>query len=137
MIYLNNRTINFILWFLCYLFIKLIILHIFELWKTHEILYFRGELAKKYGFTATSTMFTAKASQLQAKRAGFEEGCSMDYADVVDEEGNPQFPNIKSKCVKIMMKRLPWSEDYFYCITSLHILESSVKKRRSYFCFFD
>ncbi|XP_008212184.1 uncharacterized protein LOC100118005 [Nasonia vitripennis] len=73
----------------------------------YHILDARSAMAKKYGFTATSTMFTAEASQLQAKRSGFEEGCSADYADAVDDEGNPLFPNITAKCSKIMMKRLP------------------------------
>ena len=67
----------------------------------------RSEMAKKYGFPATSTMFTAASSQIQAKRAGFEEGYSLDYSDFLDEDGNQAFPNIDSKCAKIMMKRLP------------------------------
>ncbi|XP_014226796.1 uncharacterized protein LOC106652382 [Trichogramma pretiosum] len=69
------------------------------------ILETRDDLGKKYGFPATSTMFTAAASQRQAERAGFEEKFSKNYADIVDENGKPQFPNITSKCVKIMMKR--------------------------------
>ena len=64
-------------------------------------------MGKKYGFGATSTMFTAAASQKQAERAGFEVSCSMDYVDAVDDEGNPLFPDIDQKCAKIMTKRLP------------------------------
>ncbi|XP_058801487.1 uncharacterized protein LOC131670125 [Phymastichus coffea] len=72
-----------------------------------HILDARSPMAKKYGFSATTTFFTAQASQIQAKRAGFEEGVSVEFADILDDKGNPKFPNIDSKYAKIMMKRLP------------------------------
>ncbi|XP_058801488.1 uncharacterized protein LOC131670126 [Phymastichus coffea] len=72
-----------------------------------HILDARSPMAKKYGFKATATFFSAEASQIQAERVGFEDGVSVEFADILDNEGNPKFPNIDSKYAKIMMKRLP------------------------------
>lgn len=69
---------------------------------------FRTEIGKKYKIPATSTIFTAKVSQILAERAGFKEETSQDYADFLDDDGQPFFPNIESKCMKIMMKRIEW-----------------------------
>ncbi|XP_014227016.1 uncharacterized protein LOC106652526 [Trichogramma pretiosum] len=66
----------------------------------------RTDIGRKYGLTATSTAFTAPASQIQAERAGFETVFEQDYASVLDDEGSLIFPNIKSKSVKIMIKKL-------------------------------
>lgn len=52
-------------------------------------------------------MFTVPTSQLQAKRAGFEDAYVVDYVDIVDDKGNQLFPNIEAKCCKIMSRRLP------------------------------
>lgn len=64
-------------------------------------------MAKKYGFSATATFFTAQASQIQAERAGFDECVSAEWKEFVDDKGNPIFPNIESKYAKIMIKKLP------------------------------
>jgi len=66
----------------------------------------RKEIGKKYGCLATSTVFSVPTSQKQAARAGFEEGFTIEYKDVVDDKGNPIFPNIESTCAKQMIRRL-------------------------------
>lgn len=67
-------------------------------------------MGKKYGIPATCTMFTAPASQTQAKRAGFEEIYALDFVDFLDDEGKQVFPNIEkySKAVKMMGKKFTW-----------------------------
>jgi ABC-type transporter MlaC component len=56
--------------------------------------------------TATSTLFTAPPSQIQAERAGFETVLSQNYSEVLDEYGKPLFPDIHAKEFKIMIKKL-------------------------------
>lgn len=52
-------------------------------------------------------MFTAMRSQMQAERAGFEVRYCLNYEEFVDEQGDPVFPNIDCKNVKMMSKVLP------------------------------
>lgn len=66
----------------------------------------RTDIGRKYGITATSTIFSAAASQIQAERAGFETLFIQDYAEVVDKNGTLLFPGIEAKVLKIMAKKL-------------------------------
>lgn len=63
-------------------------------------------MGKKYNIPATCTLFTAEASQRQAKRAGFQEVFTLEFVDFLNEEGKQVFPNIEnhSKRVKMMGK---------------------------------
>ncbi|KAL7299178.1 hypothetical protein TKK_0007774 [Trichogramma kaykai] len=65
----------------------------------------RSEMGKKFGIKGTSTTFTAKASQILATRAGFEEKFSWNYADILNDDGTPFFPNIETENFKIMTKK--------------------------------
>ncbi|XP_014205813.1 uncharacterized protein LOC106637522 [Copidosoma floridanum] len=66
----------------------------------------RNDIGRKYGITATSTIFTATPSQIQAERAGFECVLVQEYSQVRDDNGQLLFPDIESKVAKIMIKRL-------------------------------
>ncbi|XP_008212188.1 uncharacterized protein LOC100680143 [Nasonia vitripennis] len=66
----------------------------------------RNDIGRKYGFTATATIFTGAASQKQAERAGFETKYSRDFSGVFDNDGQPLFPCIESKDIKFMTKEL-------------------------------
>ena len=71
-----------------------------------EILRARFDLCKAVGVEITMTAFTGMASQKQAARAGFEDIAEVLYEDFKDEEGNPVYPNIKSKSCKMMAARI-------------------------------
>jgi len=66
----------------------------------------RNNIGRKYGIAASSTLFTGPSSQIQAERAGFETAFALEYSQVRDENGELLFPNIESKQIKLMIKRL-------------------------------
>lgn len=66
----------------------------------------RVDIGREYKIPLTSTAFTSPISQKLAERCGYETLLELKYEDLVDEKGNPQYPGIESKSVKIMAKRL-------------------------------
>lgn len=67
---------------------------------------FRTDIGRKYGIKVTATIFTGRASQIQAERAGFETASEQFFSNLVDNDGKPLFPNIESNSLKIMIKKL-------------------------------
>jgi len=70
-----------------------------------EILKARFDLCKAVDLKVSMTIFTAVASQLLAHRVGMEVIAEIWYEDC-KEDGKPVFPNIESKSVKAMAKRV-------------------------------
>ncbi|XP_069669109.1 uncharacterized protein [Periplaneta americana] len=70
-----------------------------------EILKTRTDLGKAVGLNVTMTVFTAVPSQKLAHKFGMEVLTEIFYEDI-QEEGKPVYPNIKSKSIKVMAKRL-------------------------------
>nr|XP_012154305.1 PREDICTED: uncharacterized protein LOC100877011 [Megachile rotundata]XP_012154306.1 PREDICTED: uncharacterized protein LOC100877011 [Megachile rotundata]XP_012154307.1 PREDICTED: uncharacterized protein LOC100877011 [Megachile rotundata] len=66
----------------------------------------RENIGREYKIPLTSTAFTSPISQKLAERCGFETLIEKKYEDMVDEKGNPLFPGIESKSVKVMARRL-------------------------------
>lgn len=66
----------------------------------------RDDIGRKYEIGVTETIFTAPSSQIQAERAGFVTLMVQEYSQLRDENGEPLFPNIEHKNVKMMIKRL-------------------------------
>ncbi|KYQ57220.1 hypothetical protein ALC60_03741 [Trachymyrmex zeteki] len=71
-----------------------------------ELLKVRDLIGSAYGVPATATAVTSINSQKAAAGAGFEEFLTTNYADMVDKDGKEYFPNINSKALKIMGKRI-------------------------------
>lgn len=71
-----------------------------------HILGVRDNIGREYNIELTVTAFTSPISQKLAARCGFEDVVAKDYAEVLDEQGNPVFPGIEAKEMKIMAKRL-------------------------------
>lgn len=69
-----------------------------------EILRARFDLAKAVGLTVTMTVFTGQTSQKLAHKVGMEVLAEVLYEDI-REDGNPVFPNIKNKSMKIMARK--------------------------------
>ncbi|XP_069669110.1 uncharacterized protein [Periplaneta americana] len=70
-----------------------------------ELLKARFDLGKAVGLKATMTIFTGVASQKLAYKVGMEVLAEVFYDDL-QEDGKPVYPNIKSKSMKIMAKRI-------------------------------
>ncbi|XP_035781612.1 uncharacterized protein LOC118460950 [Anopheles albimanus] len=71
-----------------------------------EILRARIPLCKGVGLPLTSTCFTAIASQAAAAKAGFEETYVVSYDELAQVDERFVFPNITTKYVKVMSKRI-------------------------------
>ncbi|XP_050087353.1 uncharacterized protein LOC126572243 [Anopheles aquasalis] len=71
-----------------------------------EILRARIPLCKGVGLPLTSTCFTAVASQAAAAKAGFEETYVVSYDELQQVDERFVFPNITTKYVKVMSKRV-------------------------------
>ncbi|PNF19851.1 hypothetical protein B7P43_G12512 [Cryptotermes secundus] len=70
-----------------------------------ELLKARFDLGKAVGLKATTTVFTAEASQRLAHKLGMEVLTEILYEDC-KIDGKPAFPNIKGKSMKAMGKRI-------------------------------
>lgn len=70
-----------------------------------EILKARFDLGKALNVKVTMTVFTGIASQVLAHRVGMEVIAEVFYEDC-KEDGKPAFPNIKTKSLKAMAKRI-------------------------------
>jgi len=70
-----------------------------------EILKTRFDLCKAVDVKVTMTVFTAVPSQVLAHRVGMEVLAEVWYEDCI-EDGKLVFPNIESKSVKAMARRL-------------------------------
>lgn len=69
---------------------------------------FRDKVGPRFGLYATTATFMASQSQIQAKRAGFEEQLSIYYSEMIDKNGKLMFPEMPpNSCVKIMTKKWP------------------------------
>jgi len=66
----------------------------------------RNDIGKKYGIPASSTVFTARASQILAERAGYQTELIQNFSEILDENGKPFFVGIESTDMRVMMKRL-------------------------------
>lgn len=64
------------------------------------------DIGREYNISVTSTAFTSPISQKLAARCGFETLIEKDYVDMVDEEGNQLFPEVKVKSLKVMSRKL-------------------------------
>ncbi|XP_043488747.1 uncharacterized protein LOC122515447 [Polistes fuscatus] len=71
-----------------------------------HILSAREQIGRAYNVPVTSTAFTSTISQKSATRCGYEVLLSRDYDQILDEDGNENFPNIKFKTFKVMGRRL-------------------------------
>uniref|UniRef100_A0A182Y8Q0 N-acetyltransferase domain-containing protein n=1 Tax=Anopheles stephensi TaxID=30069 RepID=A0A182Y8Q0_ANOST len=71
-----------------------------------EILRARIPLCKGVGLPLTSTCFTAIGSQVAAAKAGYEETYVVSYEDMAKVDDRFVFPNITTKYVKCMSKRV-------------------------------
>lgn len=71
-----------------------------------EILRARIPLCKAVGLPLTSTCFTAIGSQVAAAKAGYEETYVVSYEDMAKVDERFVFPNITTKYVKCMSKRV-------------------------------
>lgn len=71
-----------------------------------EMLKARVPILKALGLTVTSTAFTGIASQIAAKKAGYEDVCVISYADI--EKKFPAFDFSKSitKYFKTMLLKI-------------------------------
>lgn len=72
----------------------------------HCKLVHREAIGREYNISVTCTAFTSPISQKLAERCGFETVLEKNYDDIVDEKGNPIFPGIEAKAIKVMAKRL-------------------------------
>ncbi|PSN32096.1 hypothetical protein C0J52_23918 [Blattella germanica] len=70
-----------------------------------EILKARFDLGKAVGLKVTQTAFTGMASQKLAHKVGFEVLTEVPYEDF-KENGQPVYPGIKCKTLKIMTKKI-------------------------------
>lgn len=67
---------------------------------------YRLKIGAYYGFPVTLSLFSAQASQKEAKAAGFEEYLSHNFDEAKDKNGKPLFPDIVSPCAKMMVMKL-------------------------------
>lgn len=58
-------------------------------------LYDRSDIGRKYGISIGLAMFTSRTSLKVGERAGFKVVHSVDYAIVIDDNGQLAFPNIQ------------------------------------------
>lgn len=69
-------------------------------------IYDRSDIGREYGISIGLAIFTSRASQLQGERAGFETVHSVNYADVIDDNGQSVFPNIQEDKLILAIKHL-------------------------------
>ncbi|XP_014205823.1 uncharacterized protein LOC106637530 [Copidosoma floridanum] len=66
----------------------------------------RHDIGKKYGIPATSTVFTARSSQVLAERAGYQTKSIQKYLDILDQHGKLFFAGIEAEDMRVMIKKL-------------------------------
>ncbi|OXU24229.1 hypothetical protein TSAR_001323 [Trichomalopsis sarcophagae] len=75
-----------------------------------RLLEIRNDIGRKHEIAITSTVFTGVQAQKQAKRSGFETNLSLNYVEILDDDGRPMFPDIdlrsQGAVLKIMSKKL-------------------------------
>lgn len=59
-----------------------------------------------YQIPVSETVFTATASQILARRVGFEVVHQKKYSEFVDDEGKPAYPGVTVEFMMVMAKRL-------------------------------
>jgi hypothetical protein len=67
---------------------------------------FRSDIGKYYGIKATSSTFTSLSAQILAERAGYKVVHTQYYANLLNRDGTPIYPNIEAVDMKIMVKKL-------------------------------